>query len=124
LSSETGDALMTAYRRASNILQAEEKKDGNTYDGKPDVSLMQDAAEKQLYAALNEREDTVSKALKNEDYTAALEALAAVRGPMDQYFEAVMVNADDKAVRANRLRTLNYMRRYVNQIADFSAIEG
>jgi glycyl-tRNA synthetase beta chain len=124
LSGEAGDALMTAYRRASNILQAEEKKDNNRYDGRPDEGLMELEEEKLLLKELKSREDMVSAALKEEDYTKAMEALAALRAPLDAYFEKVMVNAEDASVRTNRLRTLNYIRTYVNQIADFDAIEG
>ncbi|MEO1458829.1 MAG: glycine--tRNA ligase subunit beta, partial [Pseudomonadota bacterium] len=106
---EGGDGanLLAAYRRASNILAAEEKKDGAAHDGAPDPALAVEEAERALFAALDTAEAAVGPALEAEDFAGAMAALSALRPPLDAFFEAVLVNADDPALRENRLRLLN-----------------
>lgn len=125
LGSDDGTNLLAGYKRAANILKAEEKKgweagadvEANLISSGPDV-------EQALFAAINQTEQTVGPALKSEDFTAAMSALAGLRAPLDTFFEAVMVNDEDPAVRANRLALLDQMRAAVHQVADFSQIEG
>jgi glycyl-tRNA synthetase beta chain len=69
-------------------------------------------------------EEAVRKAVGLEDFAAAMRALASLRGPLDAFFERVTVNADDAALRANRLKLLSHIRRTTMLVADFARIEG
>jgi glycyl-tRNA synthetase beta chain len=124
LGTEDGANLLTGYRRAANIVAAEEKKDGVAYDDPPDPALAAEPEETRLIAALDRAEPALDAALAEEDFAAAMGALAELRGPIDAFFEQVTVNAEDASLRANRLRLLNRMRRATGRVADFSAIEG
>ena len=126
LDSEDGTNLLAGYRRAANILRAEEKKDGRTFSGAPDPAYLQRAepVERTLQdAILRAREDT-SKALAQEAYGEAMAALAKLRGPVDAFFEAVLVNSDDPVVRQNRLLILSGIRDALHNVADVSRLEG
>ncbi|WNJ99253.1 glycine--tRNA ligase subunit beta [Thalassospiraceae bacterium LMO-JJ14] len=124
LATEDGENLLTAYRRAANILRAEEKKDGISYNDAPDASLLTDDAEKALADALAAAQPAIAAALASEDFVAAMQALAGLRKPVDTFFDDVTVNADDKGLRANRLKLLNGIRSALDGVADFSKIEG
>ena len=124
LATEDGANLLTGYRRAANILAAEEKKDGVAYDAPPDPALAVDGAEADLVAALDAAEPALDAALAAEDFGGAMAGLAALRAPIDRFFDEVTVNADDPALRANRLRLLNRIRRATGRVADFAAIQG
>ncbi|MDJ0922284.1 MAG: glycine--tRNA ligase subunit beta [Henriciella sp.] len=127
LETEDGASLMAGYKRAANILKAEEKKDGAAFDGVVDESLLDAKAEKALFKAITTATNDAEAALKAEDFAAAMSALAGLRGPVDAFFDgpdSVMVNAEDAKVRANRLNLLNMMRRAIGTVADFSKIEG
>ena len=124
LKTEDGANLLVAYRRAANILRIEEKKDGHTYSGVPRPDLLQAAEERRLDKALHEAALRGSAALEAEDFAAAMRALAALRGPVDKFFDKVTVNTDDKELRENRLRLLSQIRDTLNNVADFSQIEG
>ena len=124
ISSDDGANLLTAYRRAANILRIEEKKDGVTYDRPPDEKLYAQDEEAALGKALGSASKSVTASLAKEDFTGAMAALAALRGPVDEFFDAVTVNADDSGTRANRLRLLSRIRTTMGKIADFSQIEG
>ncbi len=127
LDSEDGANLLAGYKRAANILRAEEKKDKTRFDGAVDEALLEAAAEKALFKAVTESADAAKAALETEDFAAAMTALAGLRTPVDAFFDgpdSVMVNAEDKAVRANRLNLLNRMREAIGTVADFSKIEG
>ncbi|MCC7276181.1 MAG: glycine--tRNA ligase subunit beta [Alphaproteobacteria bacterium] len=123
LASEDGGNLLTAYRRASNIVRIEEKKDG-PHDGAVDVALLADGEERELAAALAAARSAVEAALAREDFAAAMRALAGLRGPVDAFFDRVTVNAPDPALRANRLRLLSEIRATLGRVADFAQIEG
>ncbi|EGY01680.1 glycyl-tRNA synthetase, beta subunit [Nitrospirillum viridazoti Y2] len=90
----------------------------------PDAALLQVDEEKALAAALDAARTTSEPALAAEDYVGTMAALASLRGPVDAFFDKVTVNADDPALRANRLRLLAGIRRTLNHVADFSVIEG
>jgi glycyl-tRNA synthetase beta chain len=122
--SEDGANLLTAYKRASNIVRIEEKKDGKAYDQPVDAALLTLAEEKDLYGALTDAAATAKPLLDNEDFTGTMGALARLRGPVDAFFDKVTVNAEDAALRANRLRLLSQIRATLNTVADFSKIEG
>ena len=124
LESDDGANLLVAYRRAANILRIEEKKDGSTFAAPADRAKLVEPAETALAAALDTAGKTMDAALTDEDFPAAMAALAALRGPVDQFFDDVTVNADDTDLRANRLKLLAEIRDTMGQVADFSAIEG
>lgn len=121
---DDGANLLAAFRRAANILRIEEKKDGHAHDGLPDADLLRLDEEKALAAALADARGASEPALAAEDYVGTMAALATLRGPVDAFFDKVTVNADDPALRANRLRLLAGIRRTLNHVADFSVIEG
>ena len=127
LETEDGTNLLAGYKRAANILKAEEKKDKRAFDGAVDAALLRAPAEKALYAAMNTATDAATAAIKAEDFAAAMSALASLRGPVDAFFDgegSVMVNDDDAAVRENRLNLLNQMRAAIGAVADFGLIGG
>ena len=124
LKSEDGANLLTAYRRAANILRIEEKKDNAAYSGVPRPDLLQAPEERQLDKALNAATVKSAAALKAEDFSASMAVLAGLRSPIDRFFDKVTVNTDDKELRENRLRLLSQIRDTLNLVADFSLIEG
>lgn len=124
LASEDGINLLTAYRRAANILRIEEKKDGGSHDGAVDGGLLRQPEETVLMQALSAAVATIDPALDGEDFAGAMAAMAGLRQPVDQFFDAVTVNADDTALRGNRLRLLSHIRATLHKAADFGEIEG
>ena len=127
LESEDGTNLLAGYKRAANILRAEEKKDKTRFQGDVTESLLQAKAEKALFKAISESASASKAALEREDFAAAMSALAGLRAPVDAFFDgpdSVMVNADQAEVRENRLNLLNMMREAIGTVADFSKIEG
>jgi len=123
LATEDGANLLAGYKRAANILRAEEKKDDTTYDGAPALSAMKAPEERALFAELETVRPYVEEALEREDFEAAMAHLAKLRAPVDAFFEAVMVNDADAAVRQNRLKLLANIRSALHTVADFSKIE-
>jgi glycyl-tRNA synthetase beta chain len=121
--SETGANLLAAYKRAANILRIEEKKDG-PHIGPVDASLLTAPEEQALAAALDAAEPASKAALGSEDDTAATSALAALREPLDAFFDRVTVNDPVPELRRNRLRLLARLRTAMDAVADFSRIEG
>ncbi len=127
LESEDGANLLAGYKRAANILRAEEKKDKRRFDGTVDQTLLDAKAETALFTAISDSAAAAKTALDAEDFAAAMSALASLRAPVDAFFDgpdSVMVNAEDPAVRENRLNLLNTMREAIATVADFSKIEG
>jgi len=124
LKTDDGVNLLAGYKRAANILKAEEKKDGRVFAGQVDQSKLTDPGEVSLFSALGASRDQVGKALKDEDFAAAMRHMAALRVPVDAFFEGVKVNAEDAPIRENRLHLLAALRAVVHQIGDFSKIEG
>ncbi len=124
LSSDDGANLVAAYRRATNIVRIEEKKDNAKYDGAVDASLLEQDEELKLFEQLEPVMGTLEKALENEKFAEAMGALASLRGPVDAFFDKVTVNCDSADVRANRLRLLSQIGRALDGIADFSKLEG
>ncbi|WP_160122226.1 glycine--tRNA ligase subunit beta [Rhodovarius lipocyclicus] len=119
---DSGAALLAAARRAQNILRIENKKDG-PHNGPVDPALLTDAAEKSLFAALEEVEPAAQAALANEDFTGAVQILSGLRMPLDAFFEGVMVNDPDPALRSNRLRLLSRLATSMEAVAELSKIE-
>ena len=123
LSTDDGKNLLAGTKRAANILAAEEKK-GTAVAAMVDPTLFREDAEKTLNAAVNQAERQAGEAIQNEDFSAAMLALSALREPVDSFFERVHVNDEDQAVRANRLALLARIRAATGQVADFSKISG
>ena len=122
LKTQDGADLLTAYRRAANILRIEERKDG-PHNAPPDRSLLREAAEIDLAHALSGM-DAVVERVRHEEFTAAMTDLARLRAPLDAFFDRVTVNAPEADLRRNRLRLLNLVRTSMDRLADFSRIEG
>ena len=121
LGTEDGKNLLAGYKRAVNILKAEEKK-GSLPTGDPSTSASGEEAA--LTNAVGHMEVEVGKALAKEDYEAAMTALAALRAPVDAFFDKVLVNSDVAAERENRLRLLVKVRDAMGRVADFSQVTG
>ena len=124
LATEAGTNLLAASRRAANILRIETKKDGREFDGAINSDLLEEAAERDLALAIGQVGPDVANAIGHERFTDAMASLAALRGPVDQFFEMILVNAERAELRQNRLRLLFHLRAAMNMAADFSRIEG
>jgi len=124
LDTDDGASLLTAYRRAATIVAIEERRDDRRYDGDLDRMLLQQPEEHALAADLSFTGDGVTRALAAEEFQAAMGHLATLRRPVDDFFEKVTVNTDEPKLRENRLRLLSRIRATMNQVADFSQIEG
>jgi glycyl-tRNA synthetase beta chain len=122
LATEDGTNLLQGYKRAVNILKAEEKK-GDLPTGAPSRAAAP-AEEGALFDALTAAAPKLDAALAAEDFTSAMTALAALRGPVDAFFEKVLVNSDVAAERENRLRLLQQVRDAMGRVADFSLVTG
>ncbi|MDX1574674.1 MAG: glycine--tRNA ligase subunit beta [Kiloniellales bacterium] len=124
LNSEDGENLLTAYKRAENIVRIEEKRDKSSYRAGLRSEILVDPVEKTLAERLDEATGGAREALGSEDYALAMEAMAKLRRPVDEFFDHVMVNTEDAELRANRLRLLSAIGDTLGQVADFSRIEG
>jgi len=124
LDSEDGKNLLAGYKRATNIIRIEEKKDKKDYTGAPDPKLYALAEEKELARTIAVATAEASKAVAAEDFAAAMRAIAVLRPHVDAFFDKVTVNVDDKPLRENRLKLLNEIRVATRAVADFSKIEG
>ena len=123
LHTEDGKNLLAGYKRATNILKAEEKK-GPLPEGAASRLPGAPAEEAALVDAVHAVSGPVNDALSREDFAGAMTTLAKLRGPVDAFFDKVLVNADDKTERENRLRLLSEVRAAMGRVADFSLIAG
>src|SRR5580704_7589453 len=124
LDTEDGRNLLAGYKRATNIIRIEEKKDGREYTGTPDLKLYKQPEEKALAQAIDAAKAEATRAVEKEDFAAAMSAMAKLRPHVDAFFDKVTVNVDDKPLRENRLKLLNEIRAATRAVADFSKIEG
>lgn len=125
LSWDDGANLLIAYRRASNIVAIEERKDGRAYDGPVNRALFRLSEEKMLNNRLEELSHLPQTTFwEREEFERVMTALASLRHPVDAFFDKVTVNTDEPKLRENRLRLLSGIRKTMNQVADFSQIEG
>ncbi|MEL7012998.1 MAG: glycine--tRNA ligase subunit beta [Pseudomonadota bacterium] len=124
LATEDGENLVQGFKRANNILTQAEDKDGVEYSYGADIKFAEAAEERALFAALDRGEADISKAVHAEDFEAAMGAMAALRGPIDAFFEAVQINSDNEILRRNRLNMLSRIREICRQAADLSRLEG
>ncbi len=123
LATEDGANLLTAHRRASNIVRIEEKRDRRSYAGQPDGQRLQAKEEQMLFFRLMTVGGDIASALEREEFTDAMVALARLRQPVDAFFDRVTVNTEDPVLRENRLYLLDQIRSALGAIADFSLIE-
>lgn len=123
ITGEEGRNLLAGAKRATQLLAAEEKKGTVVADGVSEELLKLDA-EKALYAAIKTASADAAKAVEGEDFRSAMQALSTLRVPVDKFFEDVLVNDEDAAIRANRLALLKAIREATGTVADFSKITG
>ncbi|WP_337266256.1 glycine--tRNA ligase subunit beta [Oryzifoliimicrobium ureilyticus] len=123
ITSEDGKNLLAGTKRATQLLAAEEKKGTSIADGVSD-SLFKLDAERELHAAINSASREAASAVASEDFRSAMAALSRLRAPVDRFFEDVLVNDEDAAIRANRLALLTMIRSATGTVADFSKIAG
>ena len=124
LETDDGANLVAGFKRAANILKAEEKKGALPEASAASAAAAVEAAEKTLFSALENAERVSETATGAEDFETAMSALAGLRAPIDAFFDAVIVNDDDPALRANRLALLQRFRAATARVADFSKLEG
>jgi glycyl-tRNA synthetase beta chain len=128
LDTEDGKNLLAGYKRATNIIRIEEKKDGRKYEDAPDAAFYHQDEERALANAIDAAKAEASAAVAREDFAAAMRAMATLRPHVDAFFDKVTVNvaegADKESLRENRLRLLNEIRAATRSVADFSRIEG
>jgi glycyl-tRNA synthetase beta chain len=123
ITGEDGKNLLAGTKRATQLLAAEEKKGTVVADGVADELLKLDA-EKALHAAIKTASSDAAKAVAAEDFRSAMQALSTLRAPVDTFFNDVLVNDEDAAIRANRLALLKAIREATGTVADFSKITG
>ncbi|WP_409561206.1 glycine--tRNA ligase subunit beta [Hyphomicrobium sp. MC8b] len=124
LKTDDGTNLLAGVKRAANILSIEEKKDKKSYAGPYDLALLKEKEEIALAAAIEAVKQDTTSAIQVENFAGAMRALSELRAPVDAFFEKILVNADDKQVRENRLRLLSEIRAATLTVADFSKISG
>ena len=124
LATDDGENLIQGFKRANNILTQAEEKDGVEYSYGADLKYAEDDAEKALFAALDAADAKIAPAMKSEDFSTAMTAMAALRGPIDAFFTAVQVNDERQVVRRNRLNLLSRIRKICLSVADLTKIEG
>ena len=124
LKTDDGENLLQGFKRANNILTQAEEKDGVEYSYGADPKFAEDETERTLFAALDTAEAAIAPAMQAEDFAQAMTAMAALRAPIDAFFEAVQVNSDNEIVRRNRLNPLSRIRQICLSVADLTKLEG
>ncbi|WP_397542308.1 glycine--tRNA ligase subunit beta [Roseovarius salis] len=124
LETDEGENLVQGFKRANNILIQAEENDGVEYSFGASPKFAESDEERALFAALDTADATITKAVAAEDFAQAMAAMAALRGPIDTFFEAVQINAENDVVRRNRLNLLNRIRESCLQAADLRKLEG
>ena len=124
IDTEDGTNLVQGFRRANNILTQAEERDGVEYSFGADRRYAQAPEEEALFDALDAAEAEIAPAMADERFEDAMRAMARLRAPIDAFFEAVQVNADNQAVRRNRLNLLSRIRAVCLQVADLTRLEG
>ncbi|KIN76518.1 glycine--tRNA ligase subunit beta [Sulfitobacter mediterraneus] len=124
LSTDDGENLIQGFKRANNILTQAEAADGVEYSYGADIKFAEVDEEKALFAALDKAEAAIAPAMAAQDFITAMSAMAALRGPIDAFFDAVQVNSDNGTVRRNRLNLLSRIRTTCSSVADLTRIDG
>jgi len=124
LDTDDGKNLLAGYRRATNIIRIEEKRDDKSYSDPVKPELLRDPLEQLLWNTIQSTVADAQLHIDREDFESAMETLSTLRTHVDAFFDKVTVNVDDPDLRANRLRLLNEIRAATRAVADFSKIEG
>jgi glycyl-tRNA synthetase beta chain len=124
LKTDDGENLLQGFKRAANILSQAEEKDGVEYSFGADIKFAETDAERALFAALDQAETAIAPAMKTEDFATAMSAMAALRAPIDAFFETVQVNTDNAVIRRNRLNLLSRIRTICLSVADLTRLDG
>ncbi len=124
LETDDGRNLLAGYKRATSIIRIEEKRDGRSYTGAPNLKLLRDPLEKHLWNTIQSTVADANHHVSREDFESAMETLSTLRTAVDGFFEKVTVNVEDRELRENRLKLLNQIREATHAVADFSKIEG
>ncbi len=124
LETENGSNLLAAYKRAANIVRIEEKKDGTRFEGAIANDLLEQDEETMLFTGLKQAREDIAGALGKEKFEEAMAKMSDLRAPVDAFFDKVTVNAEQPDIRVNRLRLLSHISTTMDQVADFSKIEG
>ncbi|MBJ2150797.1 glycine--tRNA ligase subunit beta [Paracoccus sp. IB05] len=124
LKSDDGKNLLQGYKRANNILTQAEAKDGVEYSFGPDPKLAETEEERALFQALDQAEAKITPAMAKEDFATAMQAMAELRAPIDAFFTAVQINAENQIIRRNRLNLLHRIRAICSGTADLTKVEG
>ena len=124
LQTEDGQNLVQGYKRASNILSQAEQKDGVEYSFGADPKFAETDEERALFAALDAAETVIAPAMAKEDFATAMQAMAALRAPIDAFFTATQINTDNAIVRRNRLNLLHRIRTICLSVADLTRLDG
>ncbi len=124
IGTDEGENLLQGFKRANNILTQAEEKDGVEYSYGADPKFAETDSERALFAALDTAEARIAPALEAQDFPAAMAAMAALRAPIDDFFEAVQINTDNQMLRRNRLNLLSHIRRVCTSVADLTRIKG
>jgi glycyl-tRNA synthetase beta chain len=124
LKTEDGPNLLQGFKRANTILTQAEAKDGVEYSYGPEAKLAEGPQEAALFTALDAAEAAIAPAMASEDFAAAMRAMAALRAPIDAFFEAVQINSDNAILRRNRLNLLHRIRATCGSVADLTRLEG
>ena len=124
LKTDDGENLIQAFKRANNILSQAEAGSNIEYSHGGDIKFSETEEERALFRALDAAEAVIAPAMKAQDFTTAMSAMAALRPPLDAFFEAVQINADNDIIRRNRLNLLGRIRTLCSSVADLTRIEG
>ena len=124
LKTEDGTNLLQGFKRAANLLAQAEAKDGVEYSFGADPKWSETEEERAIFAALDASEPRIRTAMNAEDFPAAMSELAALRAPIDAFFEAVQINTENQVIRRNRLNLLSRIRRLCLEVADLTRVEG
>jgi len=124
LTTEDGVNLVQGFKRANNIVTQAEEKDGVEYSYGADVKFAETDVERAVFTALETAEPKIQAALDAEDFETAMTAMATLRAPVDAFFDAVQINAENDIIRRNRLNLLNQMRAICSKVADLTKVEG
>ena len=124
LKTDDGPNLLQGYKRANTILTQAEQKDGVEYSFGADIKFAETDAERALFTALDQAEAQITPAMAQEDFATAMQAMANLRAPIDAFFTAAQVNADNPVTRRNRLNLLHRIRAICSGVADLTKIDG
>lgn len=124
LGTDDGENLLQGFKRANNILTQAEEADGVEYSFGADEKFADTPEEKALFAALDTAEKRIKSAMQKEEFEEAMGAMAALRAPIDAFFEAVQVNSENQLLRRNRLNLLSMIRTTCQSVADLTKLEG